>query len=76
MLDRIIRIYGYEHPITIRFAQILESAEEFWRNGWNVRKFRRNFWKKLKKSIDKALKMCYNKYVIKRDYKTKKKEVN
>jgi hypothetical protein len=29
MLDRIIRIYGYEHPITIRFAQILESAEEF-----------------------------------------------
>lgn len=29
MLDRIIRIYGYEHPITIRFAQILESAEDF-----------------------------------------------
>ena len=28
LLDRIIRIYGFEHKITIWFAQLLESQEE------------------------------------------------
>ncbi len=28
LLDRVIRIYGFEHEITIWFAQLLETQEE------------------------------------------------
>ena len=32
LVDRIIRIYGHENPITIQFAQMCEDYEE---NSWN-----------------------------------------
>lgn len=32
MIDRLIRIYGFEHPAVIRFCALCEEWEE---NDWN-----------------------------------------
>lgn len=32
MLDRMIAVYGLEHPVTIQFAHLCETLEV---NGWN-----------------------------------------
>lgn len=32
MLTKIIHLYGFEHPVTIQFAQMCETMED---NDWN-----------------------------------------
>lgn len=33
LIDRMIAVYGFEHPIAIRFAQLCEDYEESERNN-------------------------------------------
>ena len=74
LLDRMIRIYGFEHEIVIEFARMCEEWLPTENNNKTLETLVKyheenpvDFDKEFQKKIDKFFKMCYNKYRVKKE---------
>ena len=74
LLDRMIRIYGFEHEIIIEFARMCEEWLPTENNNKALETLVKyheenpvGFDKEFQKRIDKLFKMCYNKYRVKKE---------
>lgn len=65
LIDRMIRIYGFEHPIVIQFAELCERMADTEYNNKALITLVEVHEKILcfkKKGLDKSPLVCYNKY--------------